>query len=95
MVPIHWHDEIQLTWVISGSLEYRVNNKTFHLTPNTLLFVNPHQLHTSKTINQDTHSLCLNFTGSLFIDYIQTHFINPLPKIRHSPMPCCPYNQIS
>ena len=36
MVPIHWHNEIQLTWVISGSLEYRVNNKTFHLTPNTL-----------------------------------------------------------
>lgn len=96
MVPIHWHNEIQLTWVISGSLEYRVNNKTFHLTPNTLLFVNPHQLHTSKTIDQDTHSLCLNFTDSLFIDYIQTHFINPItqnPSLAYAMLPLQP-NQL-
>ena len=28
MVPIHWHNEIQLTGLFPGSLEYRVNNKS-------------------------------------------------------------------
>lgn len=96
MVPIHWHDEIQLTWIISGSLEYRVNNTSFLLTPNTLLFVNPHQLHTSKTVDQDTQSLCINFNNSLFIDYVQTHFINPLiqnPALSYAMLPLQPGQQ--
>lgn len=34
----HWHPEVELTWVISGQIEYTVNDSTYQLTPDQGLF---------------------------------------------------------
>lgn len=34
----HWHPEVELTWVISGQIEYTVNDSTYQLTTDQGLF---------------------------------------------------------
>lgn len=41
----HWHPEIELTWVISGQIEYHINNKKYILTEGTGMFGNSNTLH--------------------------------------------------
>ena len=77
-IPLHWHEEIQLTCVMKGGLEYSVNGKSFQLSENQLLAVSPHQLHSSKTIRQDTRTLCINFNPEIFHPFIQETYIRPL-----------------
>lgn len=41
----HWHPEIELTWIVSGEIEYHVNEKTYHLKAGEGLFGNSRTLH--------------------------------------------------
>lgn len=41
----HWHPEIELTWIMSGQIEYRVNDKCYILTEGDGLFANSNALH--------------------------------------------------
>ena len=34
----HWHPEIELTLIVSGDINYQVNDKTYHLTTGEGLF---------------------------------------------------------
>ena len=77
-IPLHWHDELQITWVSQGELEYSINGDTFKLGADKLLLVKNHQLHSSKTIGQDTRTLCINFTPDIFHPLILKNYILPL-----------------
>ncbi len=44
--PWHWHDEIELTLVMSGKIEYRVNDSSYLLQEGDGLFCNADALHT-------------------------------------------------
>lgn len=41
----HWHPEIELTWVMSGEIEYHVNDRQYILTEGEGLFGNSNTLH--------------------------------------------------
>ncbi len=41
----HWHPEIELTWVMSGQMEYHVNNEKYILTEGEGMFGNSNTLH--------------------------------------------------
>lgn len=41
----HWHPEIELTWIISGSIQYQVNDTTHILCEGDGLFCNSSTLH--------------------------------------------------
>ncbi len=76
--PFHWHDELQLNWVIKGELEYCVNGDTFRLSGDKILLVKDHKLHNSKTTGKDACSLCINFSPYIFQPMILKHYIRPL-----------------
>lgn len=44
--PWHWHDEVELTLVLSGEIEYRVNESCYLLRTGEGLFCNSDALHT-------------------------------------------------
>lgn len=44
--PWHWHNEIELTLVLSGEMEYRVNDNSYLLKEGQGLFCNANALHT-------------------------------------------------
>lgn len=44
--PWHWHDEVELTLVLSGEIEYRVNDSCYLLKEGEGLFCNADAMHT-------------------------------------------------
>ena len=38
-IPFHWHDELQITWISEGELEYCINGDKFKLGSDKLVLV--------------------------------------------------------
>ena len=36
-IPLHWHSDVQLTWVYEGLLDYTIEGERLTLTPDDLL----------------------------------------------------------
>ncbi len=49
--PWHWHPEIELTWIMSGEIEYLVNDKKYLLKEGEGLFCNSNALHSGHMKN--------------------------------------------
>ena len=75
--PFHWHNELQLNWVSEGELEYCINGDSLRLSGDKILLVKDHQLHSSRTTEKDTCSLCINFSPDIFHPMILKHYIRP------------------
>lgn len=76
-IPIHWHHALQIVWVYQGSLEYQINHEIVTISENTLLLINKKQLHSSKTINQNTNALCINFDLDFLHPKLLTAHVQP------------------
>lgn len=77
-IPFHWHDELQITWISEGELEYSINGDKFRLGSDKLLLVQSHQLHSSHTTTSDVKTLCINFTPEIFHPLILKKYIQPM-----------------
>lgn len=76
-IPFHWHDELQISWISEGELEYCINGDKFRLGSDKLLLQN-HQLHSSHTTTGDVKTLCINFTPEIFHPLILKKYIQPM-----------------
>ena len=56
-IPFHWHDELQITWISDGELEYCISGDKFRLRSDKLLLLQSHQLHSSRTTTCDVKTL--------------------------------------
>lgn len=77
-IPFHWHDELQITWISEGELEYCINGDKFKLGSDKLVLVQSHQLHSSHTTTSDVKTLCINFTPEIFHPLILKKYIRPM-----------------
>lgn len=77
-IPFHWHDELQITWISEGELEYCINGDKLRLGSDKLLLVQNHQLHSSNTTTSDVKTLCINFTPEIFHPLILKKYIQPM-----------------
>lgn len=58
----HWHPEVELTWVMSGEVEYHVNNQQYILRDGEGLFGNSNTLHSGYRIDgQECTYLSITF----------------------------------
>lgn len=93
-VPFHWHDELQMSWVFEGELEFCINGDKFLLASDKLLFIKNHQLHSSRTVRRDARTLCINFSPDIFHPIILKNYILPLlenPAFSYALLPLKPY----
>lgn len=65
MVP-HWHSELEIIRIISGTLHIRLNNNTYEAKENDVLFINPEILHSA--VPENCIYECLDF----HIDFLST-----------------------
>lgn len=77
----HWHPEIELTWIISGSIEYHINNQSYILTEGEGLFGNSKTLHSGyMKDNQGCTYLSITFHPRFLYGYensiLQTKYID-------------------
>jgi AraC-like DNA-binding protein len=81
-IPLHWHDEAQLVWVLAGQLRYRIGSHQFELTSDKMLFINQAQLHQASPLSETVQYGCLDFgkgifTAQFYQDYVQKIAENP------------------
>lgn len=77
----HWHPEIELTWFISGQMEYCVNDQKYILSAGEGLFCNCNALHSGYMLDgQDCNYISVTFHPRFIYGYenslIQTKFMD-------------------
>lgn len=66
--PYHWHEAIEILFVLEGELEIRVNQDNYQLSMGDIFLVNGNELHfiNSKTAFGETQVLVLQFDSRYF-----------------------------
>ena len=77
----HWHPEIELTWIISGQMEYYVNDQKYLLSEGEGLFGNSNTLHSGYMKDgQDCDYLSVTFHPRFIYGYenslLQTKYVD-------------------
>ena len=76
-VKLHWHDEIQISIVTKGSVEFIVGEKSYILKNGQAIFINTQRIHMAKSVGDEDciyHSIMFNakllkmFPGSIIED---------------------------
>ena len=82
-VKLHWHDEIQISIVTKGSIEFIVGEKSYILKSGQGIFINTQRIHMAKSVGDKDciyHSVIFNpkllktFPGSI----IEQKYIDPV-----------------
>lgn len=76
----HWHDDIEMIYILSGEMEYNVNGKTVNLLKDEGIFINTKRMHfgfSSKKLDCDF--ICLRLHPLLLYNITsQKEFVFPL-----------------
>ena len=77
----HWHPEIELTWIMSGEMEYRVNDSVYYLKEGEGLFGNSNTLHSGYQVDKKNCSyLSVTFHPRFLYGYessiLQTKYVD-------------------
>ena len=77
----HWHDDIELIYVLSGQMYYNINDKQIILQAGEGVFVNTRQIHYGSSINyEECIFICVLFHPLLLCSsaYVEHQFILPV-----------------
>lgn len=79
-ISTHWHEEIEITYVVSGSINHQLNGKTVNLLKGEAIFINSKQLHLIEPIDEDCELYCLIFHPMLLCasNHIAQKYIAPI-----------------
>ena len=58
---LHWHEELQFTLVVNGSLTMQADNSTIHAQKGDVVFVNSTVIHAVTELSEDGEYASLNF----------------------------------
>lgn len=83
ILPIHWHNEIEIIYLAKGNAFFRIENREYAIQAGEALIVHPGELHSGT--NVDSEEICyysivfrLSWLSSLQSDRIQKLFLEPL-----------------
>lgn len=81
----HWHPEIELTLILEGEMIYKINNHSFHLKKNDIMFGNINTLHAGFMYNaMDCHYVAVTFDPKIIYGFqsslICQKYVEPITK---------------
>lgn len=62
---LHWHEEIQYTLAVKGTLTMQVNGKDYYLKEGEAIFINSQLLHIAKDMEETGKYISVNFSTKL------------------------------
>lgn len=79
----HWHPEVELTLILSGEMEYQIEDTTYHLSEGDGLFCNSNSLHSGhKSGDSNCTYLSITFHPRFLYGYensiLQTKYVNEI-----------------
>lgn len=77
----HWHKEVELTWIQSGKMEYRVNDEIYEMEAGEALFGNSNVMHAGfQKDGEECHYLSITFHPRFLYGYeksiLQSKYVN-------------------
>ena len=88
-VPLHWHEEAELTLILRGSSTYTVQLESFQVQEGDIVFVPPQVLHAVNTggaeMESDTFVFHMDFLGGLGSDVCTLRYLAPLSAQKLTP----------
>lgn len=64
--PLHWHDRIELMYLLEGELRLKIDKKEYTAHAGELIILTPHTLHSGDRVTPSTYFATLMFEPSLF-----------------------------
>ncbi len=62
---LHWHEELQFTYVVSGELRIRIDGKDYLVKEKEAVFINRNLLHITTDLTEDGKYISLNFPDKI------------------------------
>ncbi|MDD3403810.1 MAG: AraC family transcriptional regulator [Hespellia sp.] len=62
---LHWHEEIQYTRAVKGTLTMQINGQNYHLNEGEAIFINSQHLHMAKEMEETGQYISMNFSTRL------------------------------
>lgn len=82
LIPWHWHNELELIYIASGSCIYRTSRKEYHLQAGDAIYLNPGVLHALEPVENHTVSYANLFERTFLSgadgSYFDLHYIEPV-----------------
>ena len=95
-VPVHWHDELEIIYILNGELKVSINGEEYVGGPNSLFMVNPKELHfmgsEDTTIDYYTLLFPMEFISFQSNDALENDVLKPLRKGQLIFNPCVIYD---
>ncbi len=85
-MKIHWHDEIEIIYVRSGHMKYRVNEHIVSLNKGEGIVVNSRQLHIMQSCDVDYDIDCVIFHPEMLCasEHIKKQYVEPVINTKMS-----------
>lgn len=82
--PNHWHEQIELLYILKGNAEIQCNSNVFHVKPGDLVIINSNELHYGESLSDELSYYVIIIDISLLhsssIDVIETKYITPITR---------------
>lgn len=79
-MSIHYHEEIEITYIVGGKVDHILNGKRVSLSAGEAIFINANQLHMIEPIDSDCELYCLIFNPMLLCasNYVAQRYVSPI-----------------
>ncbi|MCD8785515.1 AraC family transcriptional regulator [Staphylococcus gallinarum] len=77
-MPLHWHNDLQISWVYEGELEFLIDGQVLTVDSRDIVFINRNKLHSSYSTKEDAKTLCINFELEFLNAQIIEDYIDPI-----------------
>lgn len=67
--PIHWHDDMEIIYVLKGSINVTIETETHRINKGEIEIINPYEAHSIKTITPNNEVLLFKINTSFFNRY--------------------------
>ena len=86
----HWHNEPEITLILEGEMDYRVNDVTYHLTEGQAIYVNSNALHSGWNEVGECISAPINFAPSMLFKFDESRIYKKYvePIVKSEALPC-------
>lgn len=79
----HWHEEFQLTFVLSGTLEFSVEKETHQIHESNGLIINSRKLHHARPLTESVEYLCIDFSPKFVNEDLYQSAIKTIQDNQH------------
>lgn len=81
--PFHWHDEVEILYLLNGQGDIIINNQKYKLPKRQVIVIDSKLVHSTFTYNAATMFVCIHLSKTKLLDYLpdaETYMINCIPE---------------